>query len=393
MKILFITPFFHPHKGGAEKYAEELFAHLIEKHPDISVDILCYNTNQAPETEIYKNLRIFRVPCWDIVKGQFYLPNPLDLLSILDKLKENKYDLIGTQTRFFDAAWWTWIYARLIKAKSFFIEHGTGFVSHQDPLVRFAAQCIDLTLARLSLKMYDRVVVISKKTQEFTATQLGIPYSKLIYGGVDTTLFKRLENEQRFEFFKEKTGIDLPENIITIGYLGRLIEAKGIFVLYEAFKQLTINHQQLPITLLFVGSGPKESELEEKIEKDNLNDKVKLLGELPYEETIKFFGSIDIFVNPSFNEGLPRTLLEATAVGNIVIATNVGSTYEIVQDNETGFLIEPNDQEALTNVLAKVVQNMDGYKEMRLKAQEHTRQTFDWSHIVEQFYNEIVSIK
>ncbi|MCA9390178.1 glycosyltransferase, partial [candidate division WWE3 bacterium] len=179
MKILFISPFFYPHSGGAEKYAEELFSKLIIDHPDIEVDIICYNTNEAPETEAYKGMKIYRVTAFNLLKQQFYLPNLFDLIKRLRLLKNNKYDYVGTQTRFFDATWWTWIYARYVHAESFFIGHGTGFVSHSSALVRAIAKIVDLSIAKLALKMYSKVIVISKSTQDFFENVLGVKDTQL----------------------------------------------------------------------------------------------------------------------------------------------------------------------------------------------------------------------
>jgi glycosyltransferase involved in cell wall biosynthesis len=84
-KILVITPFFYPHIGGSERYMEELYLFLRKDHPEIAVDVLCYNTNQVQKEENYQGMTIYRIPCWNILKDQFSLPNPLALLHFLLK--------------------------------------------------------------------------------------------------------------------------------------------------------------------------------------------------------------------------------------------------------------------------------------------------------------------
>lgn len=376
MRLLFITPFFYPHSGGAEKYAEELFAHILTKYQDITVDILCYNTNNAPSYEEYKGMHIYRVGAFDLVKQQFYLPNPFGLVSLLWRLSKHKYDVVGTQTRFFDAAWWTWIYAKLIGAKSLFIEHGTGFVLHHLAYVRFFAKFVDLTIAKVALRFYDYHVVISKSTRDFSEHVLGIKNSILIYGGVETALFERGDQTAS-------------KDTMVVTYIGRLIEAKGMWVLYEAIKRL--HEKQLSENVVFQigGTGPLHDELTAKIAEDGLQDKIRMLGELTYTQVADTLKATDIFVNPSFNEGLPRTVLEAAAAGCIVIATDVGSTREIIIDKQTGFLIPPHDAELLGTKLVEIVTNPEQFAGLATSAQSHVREHFDWEVIVETFYDEI----
>lgn len=376
MKLLFITPFFYPHSGGAERYAEELFAHIITKYPDITVDILCYNTNNASSYEEYKRMRIYRVGAFDVVKQQFYLPNPFSLIPLLWRLSKHKYDLVGTQTRFFDATWWTWIYAKLIRAKSLFIGHGTGFVSHHLGYVRFFAKLIDLTIARIALRFYDYHVVISKSTQDFFEKVLGIKHTILIYGGLETALFDRGDGERN-------------EDAVVITYIGRLIEAKGIWVLYEAMKKVIADYPTNNIMFNIGGTGPLWAELADKIANDGLQDKVVMLGELTYPQVAETLKGTDVFVNPSFNEGLPRTVLEAAAAGCIVIATDVGSTREIIIDQQTGFLIPPHDVESLSTKLLEIIENTEQYAGLATSAQEHVREHFDWEVIIENLYDQV----
>jgi len=102
-KILVITPFFYPHIGGSERYMEELYLFLRKKHPEIDVDVLCYNTNKVSKKESYQGLNIYRIPCWNILPDQFSLPNPASLIQFLFS-ERNSYDLIHCSTRFFDSS-------------------------------------------------------------------------------------------------------------------------------------------------------------------------------------------------------------------------------------------------------------------------------------------------
>ena len=60
MRILLVLPFFYPHRGGSQKYAEELFAFIVKNHSNTQVDVLCYNTDKASAFEEYREFRIYR---------------------------------------------------------------------------------------------------------------------------------------------------------------------------------------------------------------------------------------------------------------------------------------------------------------------------------------------
>jgi len=118
LKILLILPFFYPHRGGSQKYAEEIYAKMMINHPNVKVDVLAYNTDRGTEFEEYRGFRIYRIPCWNIIPARFALAKPWALIKKLNELAKNDYDYINTHIRFFDPTWWVWLYARKAHAKA-----------------------------------------------------------------------------------------------------------------------------------------------------------------------------------------------------------------------------------------------------------------------------------
>jgi glycosyltransferase involved in cell wall biosynthesis len=101
------------------------------------------------------------------------------------------------------------------------------------------------------------------------------------------------------------------------------------------------------------GSGFLQETLQEQIRNSGLADTVKLAGFTG--ELDKYMPYFDVFVQASHTEGLPNVLLEAMAAKTAVIATDVGGTDEVVVDGETGLLIPPNDVDALTVAIERVL--------------------------------------
>ena len=90
----------------------------------------------------------------------------------------------------------------------------------------------------------------------------------------------------------------------------------------------------------------------------------------------EFLSMLDIFLLPSFWEGLPTALLEAMAMKKPVIATAVGGVPEIVDDGRTGVLIPPNDAGSLADTIIFLLQNPEIAKKLGQAAYEHIHQHY-----------------
>lgn len=352
-KILVITPFFYPHIGGSERYMEDLYVFLKQKHPEISVDVLCYNTDKTKEKEAYKGLSIYRVPAWNILPGQFALPKPLPLLRFLSKNKD--YNLIHTSTRFFDSSWWAPLYAKLTKTKIVLTDHCAYHPTSNNIVIDLIVRIIEATIVRFSLNFYDQIFVQNKKTGEFLKNTFGIN-SKLAYPGLSksSALKAKIDNKK-----------------IRVVYIGRLIESKGVRDLIKTAKKIK------EADFIFVGEGNLLGEL--KKEAKNL-DNVKILGGVSQNEVMKLLKSSDIFAYPSrHSEGLPMALVEAGAMGIAVLATNSGAIGELIKDGQTGILVQKNDLKAFRQALDRLLKDQDSREMLGRNLQKFTLQNFSWN--------------
>ncbi len=151
-----------------------------------------------------------------------------------------------------------------------------------------------------------------------------------------------------------------------IGVMGLVCERKGIAVALNALKILDENYQ-----IEIVGSGEIEK-YKSLAENLGISHKVKFLGYLSNKCDIdKWLDSIDIYIQPSFSEGLPRTMIEAMARGCPVIATNISGMPSLI---ESEFLVRVKDFHDLANkivVLSKDIPRMiDAAQKNFTKARE-----------------------
>ncbi len=379
IRILLISPYFFPHIGGGQRYMEELYVHLNEQFPQFTVDVVAYNTDHAPKTENHRGLMIYRIPCIELLRGQFVLPNPIALISLLMRLTKNRYHFVHTHLRFFDSTWWAWIYARMIGARSIFTEHVASRPVHENPTVELIASMVDQTLAAWSMPHYDIVTATNRAAQQFLNRTYHLKQTiQLMYGGVDTKYFIPTALHKRVIPVIHKK---LKSTDTVIAFVGRLIWAKGASKLYRVFRRL-LPKMKKNVYLVIAGSGPLAKNFRKQIKLDNLEDRVWFLGPLDAKHVRAALQASDIFVHPSHhNEGFPNVILEAGAAGNYVIATDMAGVREVIIPRKTGSLIPPGDEMAITKHLSWALMHKTQARRMGKNLRKTLITNFDWRDI------------
>jgi phosphatidylinositol alpha-mannosyltransferase len=363
-KILVITPFFYPHIGGSERYMEELYLFLRKKHPEVAVDVLCYNTNQAPPRENYQGLNIYRVSCWNILPDQFSLPNPFALAQFLFTSR-NTYDLIHVSTRFFESSWWAPVYAKLTKTRVVLTDHCAYYPTSGNWLINLVVRFLENTLSRFSLHFYDAVFAQTKATQRFLKQTFGTS-SQVAYPGLSSS-----SRHPRAEFKKLK-----------VVYVGRMIKSKGVEFLFD------IAVENPGVDFIFAGPGALVQPLKNEVQANNLQN-IIILGGIAKTEVSKLLETADIFVYPSWHsEGLPMALLEAGEKGIAIVATDTGAINELI-DNEKGILVQLRDEPAFKAGLQKLITNKNLREKLGKSLQDFTQKNFTWDKAAELVFKQL----
>ena len=170
-----------------------------------------------------------------------------------------------------------------------------------------------------------------------------------------------------------------------IGYLGRLDEEKGVDVLIEVVKELPPE-----VTFVFIGDGalrPRlEAELAERIESGS----VELTGWVEHEEVPALLGELCLLVMTSRTEGVPTTALEAMACGTPVCATPVGGIPDVVEDWETGRLLDAESPAAMADQITAVLDDDEQLASMSETARTFVTERYSFEAVVDR-YSEILS--
>lgn len=139
-------------------------------------------------------------------------------------------------------------------------------------------------------------------------------------------------------------------------FLGILGKRKGIYDLLESWPTIL---SAVPQARLLIGGNGELEQAKTKAEMLNIGASVQFLGWIDGERKIDLLKNADAFVLPSYNEGLPMSVLEAMSWSKPVVTTRVGGIPELITDGMDGLLIDAGDQQQLSNALIKLGKNVD----------------------------------
>ncbi|MBU3028792.1 glycosyltransferase family 4 protein [Paracoccus marinaquae] len=175
--------------------------------------------------------------------------------------------------------------------------------------------------------------------------------AQVVMHGVDTEIFQPPADRAAL---RAELGLD-PDAVL-VGCFGRIREQKGVDLLTRAGLRLLPDRPRVQI--IFTGRITPDNRafadgLLSEIRDAGLQDRIRFLGELPWDLLVKHYQALDLFVAPARWEGFGLTPLEAMACGVPAIGSRVGAYEALIRDGETGNLVETGDLDSLAQALAR----------------------------------------
>ena len=343
---------------SAELYGSDktmlYFLSELEKTKYLPIIVLPFDGPLKNELE-KNNIKVVIAPVLKIYRKIFTPKNIFKFIKeyyqgikVLDALnKEYKFDLVYTHTL---AALIGILFAKKRKIKHLW---------HVQEIIAKPKVLNFLFKKALSMDCNHKTVYDSIATMNFWIenNQKLTQKSEAVWNGVETKNIKSFTDVELQEV-RENFFFSSKEEIV-ISLVGRINSWKGQQLLLKSFNQLVKKHNN--IKLVYLGSAPPnqeifEIELKNQILEFGLEDKVVLI---PFQKEIeKFWNAIDIAVVPSTEpEPFGMVVIEAMLAKKPVVASNHGGPTEIVLNNETGFLFEPNNASSLSDALEKLIKN------------------------------------
>ncbi len=249
-------------------------------------------------------------------------------------------------------------------------------IIHTDHARQFPDTKHNMILERLLSKFVFKIVAVSQysKNDLIRYEKMDVNKIQVIYNGVPN-------NKKIIETKKLRDEFSLRDSCPILGYVGRLSEEKGCQTLLAALPKIV---EKFPQTkLLIVGDGPFRRNLEKKVKIFNLTHYVQFFGKRV--DVDNFYQIFDIYILPSFREGLPLSLLEAMSHRNPVIASDVGGIGEVIEDGKSGFLIESGNSDLLAEKVTDVLIDKKTMSDIGERAFQRYCEMFNVENMVKEY--------
>jgi sugar transferase (PEP-CTERM/EpsH1 system associated) len=237
-------------------------------------------------------------------------------------------------------------------------------------------------------------VALSLDLMRYLERGVGVPTTKLthLYNGVNTESFR-----PRLGVRSDLVSRDFcPSGAAVIGTVGRMEAVKDQLTLAQAFANLISRRSSTKgcLRLVMIGDGVLRPQVIELLSQAGLADISWLPG--ARDDIPDLLRSMDIFVLPSLAEGISNTILEAMATGLPVIATDVGGNPELVVDGVTGYLVPRSDPDAMTDAMARYLENPELMLHHGQAGRERVMRHFSIQQMVTRYielYDELLETK
>ena len=335
--------------GGAQRCVLTTICALKDK--GYHVELACGPGGPLVDKALQRGIPVTTFP--SLVRSITPYLDSLFLFEIYRFLKLRKFDIIHTHST--KAGLLGRLAAKFCKVPVIIHTiHGTPFVAGGG---RFLNKAL-IFAEKASASFTDKLIAVGHlvKKEFLDAGVCEDSKIEIIYSAID---FDRFNVNVDIHYKKKSLGI-VASDALVVGTVGHLVTCKGHKYFIQAASQLV---KVFPnIYFLIAGEGTLREELENQISHLNLESTVKLLGDR--NDVPEILSIIDLYVQPSLWEGLPRTIVEAMYMKRPVIASAVNAIPELIEDGKTGILVPPKDVSALASAIEKLLENPDERKRL-----------------------------
>jgi len=221
------------------------------------------------------------------------------------------------------------------------------------------------------------VIAISKAVAQHLEEDLFVPRDRiyLIHNGIDVKRFPFVDQNLRLQ---KREAWQLGQDPI-VGIIARLSDVKGHDILLRAMVNVIVKFPKAK--LIIVGHGKEQSKLRALTQTLHLHEQVIFLSQT--NNSFEMLSLFDVFVLPSYKEGLALSIVEAQATGLPVIASRVGGIPELIEDRKTGLLVDAGDSQALGEAIVFLLSHREQAQRIGRQAHDFVIKNFTAERMVE----------
>jgi len=374
MRILQVSPYFHPYVGGQERYVRSLARALVDRGHH--VEVLTSNFPRGEKCEVIDGIRVRR---FDILCRPLNNPVCRMLPFHMTKCYED-FDVVHIHNE--HAA--TSLYYTILRS-----HRKIPLVATCHGQLKFDNFAKDLTervynriVGSRVLRKADKVIALSNSDKKYLIS-LGVPLEEIsvIPNGVDLA---------KYNFQQD----DRPKSLLFDGkqvvlFVGPLLKRKGPQILVRAIPLIIRGHSD--VVFVFVGKGNFKEETKKLAKRLDVKQYTYFTGYLSDGQLDYLYRRSDVFVLPSISEGLPYTVLDALAFSKPIVSTSLPSLKEYL--GTSALLVPPRDFEALAHAVTSLLDDEGLCRALGVKGHRLVETYFRWDVVVEKVldvYHEVL---
>ena len=376
MNIAHVCPFYSPVISGVGQVVYELAKRQLKEGHEVHVYTSDWDQHKhiKKREEIIEGIYIHR--CYYIFKAvNFVSVWP----SVFFKLLKKDFDVVHSHIPNHAHAILVAFAAKIKNIKHIHTAHCPWTEGYRSNFGVFMDLISKYTYIPLLFRLTDKVIAITP-WEISSLVNYGCNRKKIVVipNGMDSIFYRKINNNN----FRRNIGIKSNDKLVL--FFGRFSPTKGIDKLIQVADQITKERKNV----YFVFRGPDEG-MKSLIEKaSKRNKKIILVEETRNkEEIVKTYQSANVYVLPSYREGLPLTLFGAMASGLPIVASPVNGVPYEMKEPENGFLVQYGD---LKNLKKRILQILNDYKlakEISANNRKKARD-YDWDLI----YKKIIKL-
>lgn len=321
-----------------------IFAPMNQKAKDDPENVFRFPAMHFPNDPIYP-LALPMPFSWAL--NQF----PLEIIQELDVIHIQHFSMMGQ---------YGWRLAKMYNIPVVYTYHTMAeLYAHNFPILGSLAIPILTMITRFTASKVDQVIVPTPSIKAYVR-KLGVTAPiTVVPTGIITGKYKRVNAGYAHAKY------DIPDNQAILLFVGRLAAEKNILFMLESF--IKVLKRQPHTHLLVVGSGPDKDKYQRWISQRNLGKHITITGFLERKETIKLFGTADLFVFPSTTDTQGIVIIEAMAAGTPPVAIDRLGPHDLIDNNKTGLLV-PLNQEVFSDTIINLLDDPKKRKQLSTAA-------------------------
>ena len=339
---------------------------LIEE--GYKVDVACSIDKEINKVLINKGVQVYNIA---------FSRNPLDKKNILayreikGLVRKNEYDIVHVHTPV--ASFVTRMSLRNENIEMIYTAHGFHFYKGS-PILNWL---IYYPLEKLAARWTDKIITINNEDfNQASRFKLRGNKKAIKINGVGLDLSKYVLDKSNKDQFR--ISLNISENDFVIAVIAELIERKNHMQLIKAIEEIRYNHKNIKV--LFVGDGILTEKIKKYLVEKNLENNITILG---YRNDVNRIISIsDVVGLFSIQEGLPRNLMEAMAIGKPIICTDIRGNNDLVKNDVNGLLVPVNDIEKTKKAIETIYLSREKLKQYGERGLEEVKK-YDIKSVLE----------